>query len=128
MFAELNILKEIDHPNIVKLYDLYEDEKFYYLVTEYLSGGELFDRIQKKKHFSEVDAAKYMRQVMSAVAYCHSKNIVHRDLKPENIIFSSTEDDADIKVIDFGTSRKLKEDGGKMTKRLGTVREFIIHS
>lgn len=125
LFAELNILKEIDHPNIVKLYELYQDEKFYYLITEYLSGGELFDRIQKKKHFSEQDAAKYMRQVMSAVSYCHSKNIVHRDLKPENIIFSSSEEGADLKVIDFGTSRKLN--GTKMTKRLGTVSECVIY-
>ena len=64
---------------------------------------------------------------MSAVAYCHSKNIVHRDLKPENIIFNTDEQTSDLKVIDFGTSRKFdNKDNQKMTKRLGTVRQFFI--
>ena len=124
----MTILKNLDHPNIVNLYELFEDEKFYYLITEYdnyyniryLMGGELFDRIQKAKNFCEADAAKYMKQVMSAVAYCHSKNIVHRDLKPENIIFASEDQYSTLKVIDFGTSRKF-ERNQNMSKRLGTV-------
>ena len=115
----MEILKNLDHPNIVKLYELYQDEKFYYLITEFLPGGELFDRIQQSKHFSESKAAKLMRQVMSAVAYCHEKSIVHRDLKPENIIFINKDENSDLKVIDFGTSRSFKADE-KMKKRLGT--------
>jgi calcium-dependent protein kinase len=120
----MNILKEIDHPNIVKLYELYQDDNNYYLITEFLEGGELFDRIQQFKTFNEATAGKLMRQVMSAIAYCHSRNIVHRDLKPENIIFIA-QDRMDIKVIDFGTSRKLVKDQ-QMTKRLGTVPPLII--
>ncbi|CAD8067892.1 unnamed protein product [Paramecium primaurelia] len=119
LFQEMNILKDLDHPNIVKLCELFQDEKYYYLVTEYLQGGELFDRIQKAKTFSEKDAAHIMRQILSGVAYCHTKQIVHRDLKPENIVFTSKDEDAQLKIIDFGTSRRF-ESNKKMTKRLGT--------
>ncbi|CAD8142780.1 unnamed protein product [Paramecium pentaurelia] len=119
LFSEMNILKNLDHPNIVKLYELFEDDKNYYLVTEYCSGGELFDRIKKMNFFSEKKAAELMRQILSAVWYCHNQKIVHRDLKPENLLFVSDSPDADLKVIDFGTSRKF-ETGKRMTKRLGT--------
>ncbi|CAD8190681.1 unnamed protein product [Paramecium octaurelia] len=119
LFSEMTILKNLDHPHIVNLFELFEDDKFYYLITEYLRGGELFDRIQKAKNFSEADAARYMKQVMQAVCYCHSKNIVHRDLKPENIIFASEDQYSILKVIDFGTSRKF-EQNQNMSKRLGT--------
>lgn len=67
----MNILKNLDHPNIVKLYELYQDTTSYYLVTEYLSGGELFDRIKKMSYFSERKAADYIRQILMAVVYCH---------------------------------------------------------
>ncbi|CAD8087698.1 unnamed protein product [Paramecium primaurelia] len=119
LFSEMTILKNLNHPHIVNLFELYEDEKFYYLITEYLRGGELFDRIQKAKSFSEADAVRYMKQVISAVAYCHSNNIVHRDLKPENIIFASEDQYSTLKVIDFGTSRKFDKNQN-MSKRLGT--------
>lgn len=70
---EIRILKMLDHPNIVKLYEIYEDPKNIYMITEYLEGGELFDMILKTKHFNENIAAKIMKQLLSAVAYCHSK-------------------------------------------------------
>ena len=98
MFAEMNILKDLDHPNIVKLYELFQDEENYYLITEYCSGGELFDRIKSMNYFSEKLAAEYMKQILGAVLYCHSKNIVHRDLKPENLIFDSNSSKATLKV------------------------------
>lgn len=69
-------------------------------------------------------AAEYMKQLLSAVVYCHSLNIVHRDLKPENLLFDSNADNAILKVIDFGTSRKFENDT-KMTKRLGTVISYL---
>ncbi|KAM3147294.1 hypothetical protein pb186bvf_000545 [Paramecium bursaria] len=119
LFSEMNILKNLDHPHIVKLFELYQDDGSYYLVTEYLQGGELFDRIKKMNYFSENKAADYIKQILTAVLYCHDQNIVHRDLKPENIIFVNEEQDSQLKVIDFGTSRKF--DGLKqMSKRLGT--------
>jgi calcium-dependent protein kinase len=94
----------LDHPNIVKLYEIYQDQKNIYLITEYLEGGELFDLILKTKHFNENIAAKIMKQLLSAVSYCHNKNIVHRDLKPENLLLCKP-DSFEIKVIDFGLSR-----------------------
>ncbi|CAK86645.1 unnamed protein product (macronuclear) [Paramecium tetraurelia] len=120
LFAEVNILRNLDHPHIVKLYELYQDEQNYYLITEYLSGGELFDRIKKMSYFSERKAASFMRDILSAVVYCHEQNIVHRDLKPENILFVNESINSTLKIIDFGTSRKYYADK-KMTKKLGTA-------
>ena len=83
---EINILKMLDHPNIIKLFEIFEDEKKYYLVTELCKGGELFDEIIKQVTFSEADAALIIKQILQAVAFFHEKNIVHRDLKPENVL------------------------------------------
>lgn len=87
--TEINILKTMDHPNIVKLYEAYQDKKRYFIVTELCTGGELFDQIIKRPYYSERDAAMIMKQVLSAVSYCHSKNIAHRDLKPENLLLEN---------------------------------------
>jgi len=75
-------------------------------------------------NFTEKMAAEYMKQILSAVVYCHSKNIVHRDLKPENLLLDSQKPDAQLKVIDFGTSRKFTE-GKKMTQKFGTVLSYL---
>jgi calcium-dependent protein kinase len=85
---EIEILKEVKHPNIIELIDVFEDAKYLHLVTELCTGGELFDRIIAKTqsaegHYSEQDAASLIRDILDAIAYCHSKEIVHRDLKPE---------------------------------------------
>jgi len=71
-----------------------------------LKGGELFDHIQNLQHFSENIAANYLKQLLSAVSYCHSLNIVHRDLKPENILMDSVEVGSNLKIIDFGASKR----------------------
>ncbi|CAD8097613.1 unnamed protein product [Paramecium sonneborni] len=119
MFSEMNILKNLDHPNILKLFELYQDQNNYYLVTEYLSGGELLERIKIMTCFTENVAANYIRQILLATLYCHEKNIVHRDLKPENVIFVNSDPNSLLKVIDFGTSRKF--DKSKcMSKDIGT--------
>lgn len=93
IFSELVILKNLDHPHIVKLYELYQDIDNYYLITEfflfiqlkdlsrfgrYCDGGELFQRIQNYDRFTEKIAAEFMKQILQAVVYCHSQNIVHR--------------------------------------------------
>lgn len=75
---EVEILKKLDHPNIIKLYEFAQDEDNYYLITELCSGGELFDRIIAMKNFSEIVASQIMKSLLSAVAYCHRQNIVHR--------------------------------------------------
>lgn len=71
LFNEINNLRDLDHPNVLKLYEFYEDPKRYYIVTEICKGGELFDEIVKRKQFSEADAAKLMKQILSCINYCH---------------------------------------------------------
>jgi len=117
--TEINILKIMDHPNIVKLYEVYQDKKRYYLVTELCTGGELFDRLSKDKLMDEKDSANIMKQLLSAIVYCHAKNVVHRDLKPENLLLESPDENARIKVIDFGTSQ-IFNPSKKMTAKIGT--------
>lgn len=104
-------MKKIDHPNIVKLVDIYEDERFWCLVMELMKGGELFDQILEREHFSEVEARQYTKAMIDAISYCHDKDIVHRDLKPENLLLSDNSiSEANIKVADFGLARLLDED------------------
>jgi len=98
---ETDMLRTIPHPNIVQIYEMFEDEVQFYIVTELFEGGDLFSRIEKMKRFSEKDAAHIMEEVVMAINHCHSKKICHRDLKPENILIN---DQDVIKVIDFGTA------------------------
>jgi len=100
---EIDILKNLDHPNILRLFEVFEDKRNIYLVTEYCNGGELFDEIIKRQRFEEKDAAPIMKQLLSSINYCHNKKVCHRDLKPENILLDSNDKNT-IKVIDFGTS------------------------
>jgi len=76
--SEIEMLKSLDHPNIIKIYEFYQDEDSFYLITEYCSGGELYDRITKMKSFSEKEAVVLMKQILSAITYCHARKIVHR--------------------------------------------------
>ncbi|CDW73027.1 protein kinase domain containing protein [Stylonychia lemnae] len=115
---EINILRQLDHPNINKLYEIYQDKHHIYMITEFLGGGELFDILVKKRCLGESIAAKIIKQVLQAINYCHSKKIVHRDLKPENLMLEA-EDQWNVKVIDFGLSRYFSNDK-KMCQRLGT--------
>ena len=123
---ETQILKEVNHPNIIRLIEVHEDAKYLHLITELCTGGELFDRIIEKTqsdegHFSERDAAKLVRCILDAIRYCHEEmQIVHRDLKPENFLFSSKAEDATIKIIDFGLSRHEEPLSGIMKTKVGT--------
>ena len=107
---EIELLKQLDHPNIVKLFEYFSDNDKYYLITEYCKGGDLFDLIKKKKKFSELSAAYIMFQIFRALIYCHNTHhLVHRDIKPENIVVfrknNAMEDLYDVKLIDFGISK-----------------------
>lgn len=86
MLTEIEILRSLDHPHVIKILGIIENSKTFNIITEYCSGGELFDRILANHTFSENKAAKYMYDIMSAVSYCHAAGIVHRDLKPENLV------------------------------------------
>ena len=101
---------------------MFQDDKRFYLVTELCQGGELFEAITKRTHFNEQVAASIIKQILSAIAYCHSKSIVHRDLKPENILLEDKKDDGDfqIKVIDFGASMRF-DPSKKMNQVFGTA-------
>merc|ERR1712032_368473 len=118
---EIAIMKMMDHPNIVKLFETFEDHRNIYLVMELCSGGELFDRIIDAGHFTEVQAAILMQQILRAMFYMHENHICHRDLKPENFIFQ-TKDPIEktlLKIIDFGLSCKF-EPGQVLTTKAGT--------
>ena len=109
---EVEILAMVDHPNVVKVFELYEDEYKFAVVSEYVSGGELFSYIVRHKHLTEVMAATIMTQLLSALRYLHKCNIVHRDLKPENILLDqepTSKGDINIKIIDFGASSTTKK-------------------
>ena len=104
----------MSHPNIVQLYEVYENKSRIYLVTELCAGRELFDEMLTRKVFREAEAANVIKQVLMAVAYCHKKDVAHRDLKPENIIIDPKGKDA-VKVIDFGLSQPYARDDHTMT-------------
>jgi len=97
----------MDHPNVVKLYEIFDDDECMYLVLELMSGGELFDRIVEKEHYSEKEAADTIRPIVDAIRYFHSMGILHRDLKPENLLYGSRDPTAMIKIADFGLARFL---------------------
>ena len=130
---EIKILSMVDHPNIVRLFEVIEDDRYFNLFQELCTGGELLSKVQKP--LKEKEIAKIFKQIMSAIAYCHEKGIVHRDIKLENILFSTESEDSPIKIIDFGLSvllgkkdvkenevTDLKKYGFKrMTTKVGTI-------
>ncbi len=117
---EIDILKRMDHPNIVKIFEFYNTDEGYYLITEYCSEGELFQEIIDHAPFPEYIAAQLMYQIFSAVNYCHNINIIHRDLKPENILIERKEGKKyNIKIIDFGTA-KIYEKNKSEKKIIGS--------
>ena len=118
---EINILRLMDHPSILKIFEFYSNKQSYSIVTELCPGGELFQQIIDKGPFNEKYSAFIMYQLFSAVNYCHKMHIVHRDLKPENILIVSKDKDGypTIKVADFGTS-KIFEKGAVQRKLVGS--------
>ena len=117
---EVRLMVTLDHPNIVNLFDLYEDVKYYHLIMEYCKGGELFERIIQIGRYTEKRAAMLMKQIISAVKFLHDNNIAHRDLKPENFLFESDDNDSILKLIDFGLSNKFCSKKGKV-ERMETI-------
>ena len=120
---EIELLRKMDHPNIIKLYEIFESDRSLYLIMEECKGGEIFskiiERINAKLMYSEKDAANIIKQVISCINYCHNKNICHRDLKPENLLYlkDGPEKDNLIKVIDFG----LSQNANKLKSKVGTA-------
>ena len=108
LLEEIELLKQLDHPNIGQVIEMYEDKKKIYFVNEMMHGGTLYQRVAVDHTFNEVKAGSVIRQLLSAVNYLHQNNYVHGDIKPQNIHFKDQEDTI-IKLIDFGTSRRVND-------------------
>ena len=106
--TEIEILKICQHPNIIRLYNVFENADYLYIIMEYCYGGDLFSYLENR-HFrvSEKRASNIIHQMATAVYYMHSYGVVHRDLKPENVLMTSTDEDSDIRILDFGLSKIL---------------------
>ena len=127
---EIMLLQEMDHDNIVKLIDVYEDADYVHLVTDLFEGGELFDRIVEESPndangfpcIPEEEAARIVNGILEGVSYMHTRNIVHRDIKPENVLFESPAQGSKVKIADFGLSRKHfpRRNDPPMTTVVGT--------
>ncbi|XP_050783244.1 calcium/calmodulin-dependent protein kinase type 1B isoform X2 [Gopherus flavomarginatus] len=107
---EIAVLRKVHHENIVALENIHETPTHLYLAMQLVTGGELFDRIVERGHYTERDASRLIQQVLEAVSYLHQLGIVHRDLKPENLLYASPFEDAKIMITDFGLS-KVESDG-----------------
>lgn len=128
---ELDILRQLDHPNVLRLYEAFEDANAIYLVLELCEGGDLLERVATTNaQMPEREAAKLLVQMLGAIQHLHMHGVVHRDVKPENFLFTRREFDreplppevAPMKLIDFGLSRRLsKESGMVMTPKIGTT-------
>ena len=121
---EVDLLRSVDHPNIMKMVDCFEDIDYVHIVTEMCTGGELFDKIVDNTTdygcLPEHEAKSIIKSLLQSVQYLHSKDIVHRDIKPENLLFTSDDKKAVVKLIDFGLSRKHGINDGYMTNQVGT--------
>ena len=120
ILKEIELLKSLDHQNILKIIEIYESDIFVYIVTEYCKGTDLYTKIQREKSFNETTTGIIMFQLFSAINYCHSKHIMHRDLKPENIMIEENTIDGylQIKIIDFGTATFYQKDN--LNKLIGS--------
>ena len=116
---EVDIISTLDHPNIIKFYETYHDDCFFHIVMELCQGKEIVYQMGNFGFIEEKKVAKIIFKVLLAIVHCHNRGVTHRDLKPENILFDTTEKDAEIKLIDFGLSRKYDKEQ-KMHSILGT--------
>lgn len=114
------MLRKLNHPNVIALYEVYESTKYIHLLLPYLEGGELFERIKAKGLYKESDAVIVMRHFLSALAYLAENKVVHRDLKPENLILATKGDDHDLRIADFGLATILTEEEKVLFLRCGS--------
>jgi calcium-dependent protein kinase len=117
---ELDILMLVDHPNIIKFYESYEDDRYIHMVQELCTGGDLLDRLAYASPISEESLSQLCKKILSAVNHLHSLYICHRDIKPENFLFKSKDPSAEIKLIDFGMSVKFGKGAEELSTMVGT--------
>lgn len=116
---EIQVLQDLQHENIIRLYQVYNEADYFYLVTEKMMGGELFDRIVSKQFYSEKEARDACKIMFEAIGYCHQQNVAHRDLKPDNLLLLSADDDSRLKIADFGFAKKASGENS-LTTQCGT--------
>jgi calcium/calmodulin-dependent protein kinase I len=119
IYDEVAILSSLNHPHIVPIIDFYDEKDCYFIVMELMSGGDLFDRIGKKKSYSEADARDLIVKMVKAVAFCHSRKIAHCDMKPKNLLLMTDDNDSFIKLADFGFAARVHEPKS-LSKQCGT--------
>jgi calcium/calmodulin-dependent protein kinase I len=119
IYDEVAILASLNHPHIVPLIDFFDEKDCYFIVMELMSGGDLFDRIGKKKSYSEADARDLIVKMLKAVAYCHTHRIAHCDMKPKNLLLMSDDNDSYIKLADFGFAARVHTPKS-LSKQCGT--------
>ncbi|CAD8076539.1 unnamed protein product [Paramecium primaurelia] len=119
LMNEIQILQKFDHYNIIKIFDFFQDDKFLYIFAELCDGGDLFEKIRQEGSLSEKKAAEIMKQILSAVNYCHQQNIVLRDIKPEKILYQSEKENSLLKFFDFGNSTEFHVNQ-KLNQKIGT--------
>ena len=116
---EVDIISTLDHPNIIKFYETFHDDYFFHIVMELCKGKEIIHQMGNYGFIEEKKVTYIIFKVLLAIAHCHNRGVTHRDLKPENILFDSMKKDAEIKILDFGLSRKYDKEQ-KMHSILGT--------
>lgn len=119
IYDEVAIMSALTHPHIIPLIDFFEEKDCYFLVLELMSGGDLFDRIGKKKTYSEADARDLTVKMLKSMAFCHTHNIAHCDMKPKNLLLRSEDNDSYIKLADFGFAARCHAPK-TLTKQCGT--------
>ncbi|KAJ1967916.1 Calmodulin-dependent protein kinase cmk2 [Dimargaris xerosporica] len=117
---EMDVMRDLHHPNIVEFLDYFESRERYYLVFSLATGGELFERITQRGRFSEQDAVREIRTVFQAVEYLHEHNVVHRDLKPENLLYRDKSADSPLVIADFGIAKTMADEDDVLTTVCGS--------
>jgi serine/threonine protein kinase len=126
--SETSILLKMSHPNVVRIIEVLEDPEHVFVIMEYCSGGELFERLSLREKYTERDAQQVLKSLADALCYCHSMSIVHRDLKPENILLATPDETSRVVLADFGYSKEIEE---MLHSKVGTpyytAPEIILH-
>ncbi|KAI8089488.1 kinase-like domain-containing protein [Halteromyces radiatus] len=120
LHSELDILKQVRHQHIVSMHALYDSKTTVYIITDLAAGGELFQQLLSKGHYTEKDASHLVSQVLEGLSYLHDHDIIHRDLKPENLLFQTTAEDANLMITDFGLSKILRSQDDILMTSCGT--------
>ncbi|CAB9521867.1 MAP kinase-activated protein kinase 2 (Fragment) [Seminavis robusta] len=121
---EFQTIQSLDNPNLIKVYDMFEDATQFYIVSDIYKGGDLFDVLEEMGTLAEEDVRKIMNTMLTCVNYCHQKNLVHRDIKPENVLLEEHLGFEDLKIIDFGLAATLEEKDGILHEGVGSLYYF----